>query len=156
MIALLLACQQTEDAASISTTPEPIGQAECAVCGMTVAEQPAPRGQLIWRDGTRAHFCSLGELRATVQGPSPHGEPVAVYVETLPADFDPATPSTAPLAWSAAEQAWYLFGAERPGVMGMPVLSYASEAEARQAAERLSLSVASWEAVRGTPFHQAP
>ncbi len=123
---------------------------------MTVAEQPAPRGQLVWRDGTRAHFCSLGELRASLQSPSPHGEPVAIHVEALPVDFDPTTTTTTPYPWCEAESAWYAFGATRPIVMGLPVLSYASEAKAKQASEALSLTISPWAAVLSTPFHEAP
>ncbi len=152
---LLLGCDDTGTAA-IDTRASTIAATSCEVCGMIVAEQPAPRGQLVYRDGTRAGFCSLGELRATVQSRSPHGTPVALYVEALPADFDPTANSTAELAWIPAEHATYLTGATRPMVMGLPLLSFADEDEARAASGRLGLGVASWPDVRDTPFNETP
>jgi copper chaperone NosL len=154
-VLLLVGCDDAQTA-EVDTQPSPIATTSCEVCGMVVAEQPAPRGQLVYRDGTRAHFCSLGELRATVQGRSPHGSPVALYVEALPADFDPAANATAEQSWIPAEGATYLTGATRPMVMGLPLLSFADGAEAQEAATRLGLGVATWPDVRDTPFNALP
>ena len=156
MIALFLACSSTTSRSEVDTSPAPFGYAECEVCGMTVSAQPAPRGQLIYRDGTHPYFCSLGELRAALQARSPHGEPLAIYVETLPRDVDPDTLDTAPLPWVRAEQAWYVFGASRPQIMGLPGLSFASEADARAAAERLGLQAVPWSTVLDIPFDRVP
>jgi len=157
--ALLLALACTggaSDAEAVNTAAAPHTTAQCDVCAMTVAEQPAPRGQVVYRDGARAHFCSLGELRAALQAPSPHGNAVATYVEALPDGFDPAANATAPLPWIPAEDAWYVFGTERPLVMGLPVLSFADEAAARESARQLGQEPVSWPAVRETPFNQTP
>jgi len=154
---LMLACSgSADDAAAVDTTAASNAAAQCDVCAMTVAEQPSPRAQVVYRDGARAHFCSLGELRAALQAPSPHGSAVATYVEALPADFDPAANTAAPLPWIPAEDAWYVFGAERPLVMGLPVLSFADEAAARESAQRLGREPVAWTAVRETPFNQTP
>lgn len=154
-VLLAIGCDDAETVA-VDTRASSIAATSCEVCGMVVAEQPAPRGQLVYRDGTRAHFCSLGELRASVQGRSPHGSPVALYVEALPADFDPATNTAVEHPWIPAEGATYLTGATRPMVMGLPLLSFADEEEARAAAARLGLGVADWSAVRDTPFNTLP
>jgi len=130
--------------------------ADCAVCGMTVGEQPAPRGQVVYRDGERAHLCSLGDLRALLEAPSPHGATVAVYVEALPAGFDPSQMPTAHLPWVSAESASFVFGAERPMVMGLPVLSFASTADAEPAATALGVTVFDWDAVKRTSFGATP
>ncbi len=114
-----------------------IGPHECAACGMVVAEQPFPRGQLVHRDGTRAFFCSLGDLVQYLQAPSPHGKPAGVFVEVAPPTLDPATPATDPQPWRPAEEARYLLGAERRGIMGPPVLSFASARDADAARARL-------------------
>ena len=146
----------TSSTAAVDTAPTPLVAASCEVCGMMVSEQPSPRAQLVYRDGTHAHFCSMGELRATVQARSPHGEPVALYVEALPADFDPAANQTAPLPWVPAESAHYLTGADRPLVMGVPVLSFADAESAELLAARPGLSETTWTALRDTPFNLSP
>lgn len=159
MIALWLAlagCGGDGPAAAVDVGPADLTDAMCAVCGMVVAEQPAPRGQAVYRDGTHLHTCSLGDLRALVQAPSPRGAPVAVYVEDLGPSFDPAANDTAERAWVSVEAAWFVFGAERPLVMGLPVLSYGDEAAARAAAVELGAAPARWEALVATPFNAAP
>ncbi len=156
LLLALLACAGGGDPVAVAPSPAPIEAAECAVCGMIVTEQPAPRAQIVYRDGTRAWFCSLGELRAALAAPSPHGSPSGIYVEALPADFDPASTPTAPLAWVAAEDGWYIVGPERPMVMGLPVLSFADRPSAEAAAARLGRRAVPWSTLRDTPFNRAP
>jgi copper chaperone NosL len=159
MIALLLmlGCDAVlGTSAAVDLSPAALVGTECEVCGMIVSEQPSPRGQVVYRDGTRAFFCSLGEQRAALQARSPHGRPVKAHVEVVPLDFDPATTSVLPLPWVDAEKAWYVFGTERPLVMGLPVLSFPNEADATQVADRLGLRAVPWPAFRDIPFHQIP
>lgn len=157
VIALLLgACSSGPASSELNVAPADLVDAECAVCGMVVGEQPAPRGQVVYRDGTHVHTCSIADLRALVQAPSPRGAPRAVYVEGLEASFDPASTDAAPRPWIAADDAWFVFGATRPMVMGLPVLTYADEAVATVVADGLSGSRARWDAVSTTSFNQAP
>jgi nitrous oxide reductase accessory protein NosL len=157
VFALLLgACGSTTTTAEIDLAPADMTDAECAVCGMVVGEQPAPRGQVIYRDGTHLHTCSIADLRALVQAPSSRGTPTGVYVEGLEASFDVATTDLSPRPWITAEDAWFVFGATRPMVMGLPILTFADEAAATQAATALSGSQAQWDAVSTTPFNEAP
>lgn len=157
MIALvaLLGCGQPA-ATPVAVEPEPIGLAECAVCGMVVGEQPSPRGQLHYRDGTVAHVCSIEELRAQAAAPTGRGKPVSLFVEALPASFDWAVPSTDALPWIAAEDAWFVFGASRPLVMGVPVLTYPDEASASRAAQGVGTKPVRWTQVRATSVPQIP
>ncbi len=156
MIALWLALMGCGGPAAtvVDTSAQPIGLAECAVCGMVVAEQPAPRGQAVHRDGTRAHLCSLGDLRAYVQVPNPRGAPLAIYVETLPADDLALT--TAPHAWTPADAAHYVSAPDRGTIMGHPLLAFADRTLAESVAAATSQSVLTWTHLRETPFSQVP
>jgi copper chaperone NosL len=145
----------SNEAAAPLVAMEPAG-AECAVCGMVVREQPSPRGQVVHRDGEHAFLCSLGDLRAYVQAPGPRGEPVATFVEALPAGHDLSKTDTAAQPWTAAADAHYLVGFDRPGVMGLPIGSFSSEEGAALAASALSGRQATWNALRTTPFNELP
>ncbi len=113
----------------------PLSDHEDPVCGMFVREQPAPRGQLVHRDGSRFFLCSLGDLLVHLEAPSPHGNVQAVFVEVMKAGENPKTAKTGEHPWVRAEEALYVVGVDRPGIMGEPVLAYASRAEADTAME---------------------
>lgn len=118
---------------------------ECAACGMIVREQPAPRGQLIHRDGTRAFFCAISDLAVYVGAPSPHGVPTSIYVEVMSADAAPEELSTDEVAWSAVDDVSFVVGEfERP-VMGVPVLTFSTDEEGSAAAARLDGKAIRWE-----------
>ena len=156
MIALFLMACGTAPVDPVDAAPEEPGLAECSVCGMVVREQPAPRGQVVLREGQHLHFCSIGDLRAWLDAPSALGAPVATYVEVLPADQDPLSISSAPHPWVQAEDAWYVFGARRPGVMGLPVLTWTDAGVARRVAHQLGTEPARWSDVRATSFNAIP
>jgi len=107
------------------------GSGECEACAMYVLEQPGPRGQLIYRDGTRRFFCSIGDLLAVLTLPSPLGQPRQIWVEAMPANMVLTDNSTAPQSWVNVNQARFVTGVERRGVMGMPALSFASSEDAK-------------------------
>jgi nitrous oxide reductase accessory protein NosL len=104
---------------------------ECEACAMYVLEQPGPRGQLIYRDGTRRFFCSVGDLLAVQTLPSPLGKPIKIWVEAMPADIRLSDIATAPQPWIEVTEAHFVTGLERSGVMGMPALSFASDQDAQ-------------------------
>jgi copper chaperone NosL len=122
-----------KDAPQAASSAAPIGLAECAACGMVVREQPAPRGQVVHRDGTRAFLCSLGDLAQYLRSPSPHGDVTDVFVEVLTPSSDPAQKDTSEQPWVRAADAVYVVGVAREGVMGRPVLAYRSRADAQKA-----------------------
>ena len=62
LVALLLVGCSREPAApqpDIDWTPRDADVETCTACGMVVREQPAPRGQVIHRDGTRVFLCDF-------------------------------------------------------------------------------------------------
>ena len=155
LAALLLAaaCGGAEVETVVSFESQEPGTAECSVCGMVVAEQPAPRGQVVHRDGHHAFFCSIGDLRAYLQTPTPAGRPERVWVEVLPDGFDLDSRDTSPRAWLSAEEAVHVVGVQRGGIMGLPVLSFA---DAASAAVPAGARVTTWAALESTPFNELP
>lgn len=149
-ILFALACGPREQGAGdASDAPVAIDDQEDAVCGMLVREQSAPRAQLVHRDGERAFFCSIGDLLVHLSAPSPHGPARAVFVEAMRADEDPAATHTGPHPWLPAEDAAYVVGVERSGVMGAPVLVYADASVARGvAADRPEAQVLDFEGLQ--------
>ena len=104
--------------------PEAISNQEDAVCGMLVREQSAPRAQVVHRDGTRAFFCSVGDLLAYLEAPSPHGTVIRIYLEVMEPDESPALSHTQAHPWSEAGQASFVVGLKRSSIMGSPVMVY--------------------------------
>ncbi|MCA9605273.1 MAG: nitrous oxide reductase accessory protein NosL [Myxococcales bacterium] len=115
---------------------------------MIVRDQPAPRGQLIHRDGTRVFLCSIADLVTYERAPSPHGAPAATYVEVMAADADPADTSTAARPWRSVDRAEFVVGGLHRPVMGEPVLVFDDLATARAAAERLGSRAVDWEELK--------
>ena len=130
---------------------EPIGVHECAACGMVVREQPAPRAQVVHRDGTREYFCSLSDLLQYVKTPSSHGAIAQVFVELLDPAADPTQISPEARPWALAEGAHFVVGVARPGIMGATVLTYATAAEATAAAKKPGGKVKSWAELQAMP-----
>lgn len=152
VLPLALAC--TANAPSVRTEFEPLPSegAECAVCGMVVDEQPAPRGQLARADGSHEFYCSVGDLRAGVAAPSPHGGARAIWVEPgeTPGEHHPVT------TWLPAEGLTYVVGFPNPGVMGRAALAFRNAERATAAAASLGGWTTTWADLRATPFTQDP
>ena len=155
--ALIAGCERGagEQATTAAASAAPIGPAECAACGMVVREQPAPRVQVLHRDGTRRYFCSVGDAVRYLESPSPHGEALSTFVEVLSPNADPQRTDPAELEWVKAESASFVSGVERPRIMGPPVLAYRSAGEARRVAQAHAGKVVSWEELRRTLFAAA-
>lgn len=125
-------------------TPQPIGHSECAACGMVVREQPAPRIQVVHRDGERAYFCSIGDSLHYLADKNSHGEAAAVYVEVLESVMDPQLRDTDEKEWLLVSETAFVTGVARSGIMGEPVLSFRSVSAAEEAAKRHGGAVATW------------
>lgn len=148
LVLSLGACSESADGGSSSTaSPENFVDEPCAACGMFVHEQPSPRGQVVHRDGTREYFCAIADMLAYLEAPSPHGEAVGIYVETLAPDAEPSSRDATARPWLPAAEAGYVIGIER-SVMGEPVMSFATAEQARAAATRLSARALDWAALR--------
>ena len=132
----LLGCGPIDDPDS-ERAHEPLAltDQEDEVCGMLVREQSAPRSQVVHRDGSRFFFCSLADMLVHLSAPSPHGRTEAVFVEVMKPEEDPLQPHTGVHPWLPVENAVYVIGIERRGIMGEPVLVYADRSEALRAME---------------------
>lgn len=152
------ACSKHQDkgTATAAATPEAIGASECRACGMVVREQPAPRGQVVYADGERAFFCSIGDMVHYLETPSPRGAPTRVFVEALTPNEDPKQTNTSEHPWIAATDAHYVFGVAREGVMGKPVLVYASKEESSAAAARYGGHVLDYAGLQRALVHGEP
>jgi copper chaperone NosL len=143
--------------AAAAASAAPVGGATCAACGMVVREQPPPHGQVVFHDGTRAFDCSLADLAQTLSEPSPHGAPERIFVEALPSEVAPtAIGLETPVTWIDATTASYVLGVPRKGVMGQPVLVYASRSDADRIARAYGGRVVAWTALRAELLGSAP
>lgn len=151
-----VACSNRTQSTAVTASPAEIEDAECAVCSMMVGEQPAPHAQVVHRDGTRSFTCSIGDLRAYLAAPSPHGQAQQIWVQALADGYDPAGTSSTGGPWVLAADAHYVVGVDRPTVMGRPVLAYATQAQAIAAAKATGGHLVTWQALRDTPFSRDP
>jgi len=141
-LAFVVACGSHEGAATAAGTYSvPIADHECAACGMILREQPAPRAQLVHRDGHRAFFCSIADLVTYLEAPSPHGHATAIYVEVMPDDVTAEQLATAPMPLLSADDVSFVYGGMHRPVMGEPVLTFRTRAAAERAATRLHAHV---------------
>jgi nitrous oxide reductase accessory protein NosL len=134
VVLVLSGCSPSDDDTAVkSQQPIALSDQEDEVCGMLVREMSAPRGQVVHRDGSRFFFCSLGDMLVHLGAPSPHGRVEAIFVETMKPDEDPMQSHTGEHPWIHADEAVFVVGIERPGIMGAPVLTYANQSDAEHA-----------------------
>lgn len=126
-------CDQSGPATARMHEAAALTDQEGAVCGMLVRAQSAPRSQIVHRDGSRFFFCSLGDMLVHLGAPSPHGRAEAIFVEAMLPEEDPLQSHTGDHPWVPAEDATYVVGVARQGIMGEPVLAYATRGEAEAA-----------------------
>jgi len=120
----------------------------CSACGMVVREQPSPRGQVVYRDGSREFLCAIDDLVRFLEVPSPKGKPVKIYAEVMPDDHDLADMDTKGQPWVEADKLFFITGIERGGVMGAPALSYKTQEAAQKAARKYNGKVVTLEQLR--------
>ena len=138
---------KTDPARSALTASE-LTTEECAVCGMVVVEQPAPRVQVVHRDGARKFTCSVGDAVHHLADSSRHGAARAVFVEVLDPAADPTVTDPSKRPWRNVAQLSFVVGVKRSGVMGPPVLAYESREAAQTVAAQYGGTVQSWDEVR--------
>lgn len=141
-------CSDRAAESTATPTPEEPGTATCALCAMVVREQPAPRAQVLHRDGFRAFLCSVAELPYYVAAPSPHGKPRILWVEALRPEEGASATSTEPHPWIAAETARFVVGGPARPVMGESILVYDTPEAAATAARECGGRVLDWPALR--------
>ncbi len=150
-LCLATSCGKSKsDEAVVDHHPTHIDHQECAACGMVVREQPSPRAQLIHRDGTHLHFCSVSDMLTYLDAPSSHGDAVSLYVESLDNVSDPIVNQTEELPWIPAKESSYVIGVKKQRIMGRPILSYSTKEFADKAAKATSGSVVDWKGLRSS------
>ncbi len=117
----------------------------CAICGMYVSNQAAPRAQILHRNGERAFFCSIGDMLTYNQIPSPHGKAEKIWVEAVAKEMNPAMNSTDISPWVDHMDAHYVTGINRKMVMGYPVLALQSRADSEHLQQSHGGQLAGWE-----------
>ena len=151
LIALALAsCKNSQGERAENSVAKDFDVHECAACGMIVREQPAPRAQLVHKDGTRHFFCSVSDMATYLTAPSPHGPVTKTWVETMDTVASPLEFDTAKLSWINAADASYVVGIDKKRVMGTPVLVYSSNGKAQQMTKQHGGKAASWADLRST------
>ncbi len=137
---VLVACRREESASQNQAVfvAKNADTETCAACGMVVREQPAPRGQVIYRNGSRQFLCSTGDLVHFLEVPSPSGKPMAIYAEVMPDDHEAGTRDTAWQPWGEAGELFFVIDIEREGVMGKPALTFNTQEAAGKAAKKFT------------------
>ncbi len=144
------ACRQEQSAHQEQQAFAP-GNADtetCAACGMVVREQPAPRGQVLHRDGSREFLCSIDDLTHYLEVPSPKGKPVAVYAELMPDGHQTTDLDTTWKHWAEVADLIFVTGIDRDGVMGEPALTYRTKDAAEKAAEKFAGKIMNFDELR--------
>ena len=151
LVLMLTACQPDEGSSSADgetmTATDPATDT-CAACGMVMREQPAPRGQVVHRDGTRAFLCSIDDLVQYLDIPSPAGKPARVYAEVMPDEHESKDMNPAWQPWFDVAELFFVTGIERGAVMGEPIMTYRTRAAAEKAAEKWDGTVITFEQLR--------
>ncbi|MGQ7248614.1 nitrous oxide reductase accessory protein NosL [Halomonas sp. V046] len=126
--ALLAGCDASSSPAALAG-PEPITDADiCHVCGMLVANQPGPKGEVYLNHDQQARkFCSTLEMFIFLRQPDNAAQLSHAWVHDMGhTDWDhPAND-----AFTRARDAWYVVGHRRRGSMGHTLASFATRADA--------------------------
>ncbi|MCP3674239.1 MAG: hypothetical protein GY829_07190 [Gammaproteobacteria bacterium] len=147
----LSACNENNDT-TIQTSehyqPKAIDSShECAICGMYIANQPAPRAQILHRNGEHAFFCSIGDMLTYHQIPSPLGKPVKIWVETLDKETNPLISDIEQHQWTDHKNASYLTKINRRMVMGYPVVALQSKSDSIQMQKEYGGELSTWDSL---------
>ena len=125
---VLAACSADTNPLPRDVTPGTL----CVVDGMALAEFPGPKGQIVYDHGEPDFFCNTAELLAALLEPEQARRVVGVYAQDMAAaDWDHPDGH-----WIDARSAWYVVGSQRDGAMGPTLASLATEAAARDFAQR--------------------
>ena len=146
-ILALAACKSdnttsTEQAAVVAKDVE---TETCSACGMVVREQPAPRGQVVYRDGSREFLCAIDDLVRFLDVPSAKGKPVKIFAEVMADGHDITDMDASAKPWGEVDKVFFVTGIERGGVMGAPALTYQTEEAAKKSAGKYNGKVVSFE-----------
>ncbi len=149
VLIFLSACNknnQTDSRISDSHQPKAIESShECSICGMYISNQPAPRAQILHRNGEHLFFCSIGDMLTYNQIPSPLGKPVKIWVETLEKEANPLISNIEQHQWIDHKKAYYVTKIVRSMVMGYPVVALQSKSASALMQKQYGGELSTWE-----------
>lgn len=113
--------------APIDDKPTSISRSDtCALDGMTLADFPGPKGQIVWADGQHDFFCDTKEILAALIKPEQQRAMKGAWVQDMgKTDWDKPQD-----AWIDAKAAFYVQGSKRHGSMGPTLASFAARSAA--------------------------
>lgn len=99
----------------------------CVLDGMTLADYPGPKGQIVYAQGEPDFFCDTMELVAIVLRPE-QARPIAgVFTQDMAAaDWNHPQGH-----WIDAKSAWYVIGGDLKGSMGPTFATFARAEDAQ-------------------------
>jgi copper chaperone NosL len=144
---ILAACNQenTPSAQADSVVAKNVETETCSACGMVVREQPAPRGQVVYRDGSREFLCAIDDLVRFLEVPSPKGKPVKIFAEVMADGHNVTDMDASAKPWVEVDKLFFVTSIERGGVMGAPALTYQTEDAAKIAAAKYNGKVVTFQ-----------
>lgn len=128
--AVLAGCDRSEAAAVHAL--EPGSDTPCSLDGMTLADFPGPKAQILYERGDPDFFCDTVEMFAIFIKPEQQRVVRAVFVQDM-GQADWANPAG---YWIDAKSAFYVAGSRARGSMGPTIASFAREQDARDFAGR--------------------
>lgn len=125
--ALLAACSQ-QTAQSIAPV-EITRETACSLDGMTLADYPGPKAQIIYAETTAPeYFCDLMEMFDIYLKPEQARKVDAIYVQ----DMGQTQWEEPKGHWIDAKSAFYVVGSKKMGSMGPTFGSFAKEDDAKE------------------------
>ena len=131
MVLLVLAFAGCKRGGSVAEAfPEPIqATTTCAVDGMLLMNHPGPKGQIVFKDGTRAFYCDVREVFEALYDPEQAHRIARAFVQPFDGrDWQVAYKD----GWAEVRELTYVLGSRQMGHMG-PTLVPFREHERAQA-----------------------
>ncbi len=127
---LMAACSQPQ--AKVAEVQAHVEQQDrCHLCGMVLVRYPGPKGVANLTSDQQLKFCSTRDLFEFVLQPDKGRQVVQAMVHDMGGN-DWQHPND---QFVTAEDAWYVYGSDRPAAMGPALASFASEASAQAFAD---------------------
>jgi copper chaperone NosL len=139
---VLSGCSRSEAAAVHAI--EPGAETPCSLDGMTLADYPGPKAQILYERGDPDFFCDTVEMFSIFLKPEQQRAVRAVFVQDM-GQADWAHPAG---HWTDAKSAFYVAGSRARGSMGPTIASFAHEQDASAFAAREGGTVLRFEQVK--------
>lgn len=131
--ALLIGLAGCQNAGTAPPSPVAVTRdTPCSLDGMTLADYPGPKAQIVYDKGAPDFFCDTIELFSVVLKPEQRRHALAIYVQ----DMAQAAWDDPQGHWIDARTAFYVVGSKRHGSMGGTFASFGTEKDAAAFAGR--------------------